>query len=440
MRSNFRKIAGFVLTVLLLRSPVAQAQKQYKIPDGLTPVKKWKDGYSAKQAGQFRAQYDESSLPEMADVGTYAMARLSEVLRTAVIHRRGSIAKLKKSSMPEVAKVTATTALGTMALRKAIDDPRSRMRAIAVVHKGELVFEEYVGIRPWDKHVWASSSKTISGLLVHILAKEGRIDLDAPVSKYLKDFKGTAWDKVTVADALHQRSGLDITEDSFAKPGHPMGAFYSTAFAGRDTKVKRSLREIVKGVKKAREPGKLFEYSSINTQICGFIVEAVTGKPWNEVATEKIWDKVGMEGDALIALSPFAEPEAFGVFASRLRDMARFGMLFTPSWKVVAKQRVVSKDYFEKVYAAAKGVGYGSYMGKRLTKDFGMKNLSASYQWDAVFPDGDVYKSGRSGQMLYVSPKTDTVVVWFSSTYKSEPWLHAYARNIVNSLFRKRKQ
>ncbi len=75
-------------------------------------------------------------------------------------------------------------------------------------------------------------------------------------------------------------------------------------------------------------------------------------------------------------------------------------------------------------------------MSKRLQSHFGEKSIGASFQWDAVFADGALYKSGRTGQGLYVSPETDTVIVWFSSAYKAELWIHSYARNIVKQLYR----
>jgi CubicO group peptidase (beta-lactamase class C family) len=77
-------------------------------------------------------------------------------------------------------------------------------------------------------------------------------------------------------------------------------------------------------------------------------------------------------------------------------------------------------------------------MSQRLEKDFNDPNIAASYQWDAVFADGDFYKSGRTGQCLYVSPETDTVVVYYSTAYKAEVWVHAYAREIVKQMFRKK--
>ena len=73
-----------------------------------------------------------------------------------------------------------------------------------------------------------------------------------------------------------------------------------------------------------------------------------------------------------------------------------------------------------------------------MVNEFGAEDppVSTSYQWDAIFPDGDLYKAGRNGQCLYVSPDTDTVVVWFSTTYNNGLWLNKYAREIVKTYFR----
>jgi CubicO group peptidase (beta-lactamase class C family) len=346
---------------------------------------------------------------------------------------------LKKEPMPEIAGVVATTDLGTMSLGEMIKDPRTRMKAIAVVHKGKLVFEEYMGIRPWDNHLWASASKIITGLMVYQLAEEGKLDVSAPVSSYLPELEGTVWSKVPVVEVLHHRTGLDIGEGNVGKPDHPITLFYAI-MTGADAAPKdASLIDAVKLAVKIDEPGKTFEYSSMNTFVLGAILERITGKPVNDLITERIWSKAGMEGDALLALSPKGEPSIHGLFFSRLRDMARFSMLFTPSWNVVTKERLVPEEYLSKVYAESKPEIFpGNNIGERMIGTFGNIGMGASYHWDVVFPDGDIYKSGRTGQCLYISPETDTVVVWFSSAYNNTLWVHAYAREIVNQVFRKK--
>ncbi len=422
-------LAGFSATTC------AFAQGAYTIPAGLTPVWTWRDGYSAEESLRYRRAYDGASLTEAGDVGAYAVVHIGEVLPTALVSRAGPVVPLESAPMPGIQDVTATTDLGTMTLREMMDDPRSRMRAIAVVHQGKLVYEEYIGIRPWDMHVWASATKTIPGLLVHQLEEEGLLDLEAPIARYLPEFDGTAWAEIPVADVLHQRSGLDIREASLGVPGHPTTRFYAT-FAGAEG-ADPSFLASMRAAGTLRGPGLLFEYSSLNTYALVLLVERLTGMAFHDAVTERVWSKVGMEGDGLLGLSPSGEPSAFGIFASRLRDFARYGMLFTPSWDVVAEERVVSDSYLSKVYDAAEPTIFaGNNLGDRMIRDFGNLGMGASYQWDAVFPDGDLYKSGRSGQALYVSPETDTVVVWFSSAYQSTLWVHAYAREIVMSLFR----
>jgi CubicO group peptidase (beta-lactamase class C family) len=152
-------------------------------------------------------------------------------------------------------------------------------------------------------------------------------------------------------------------------------------FAGASGFEDVSFLDALKAVKTVRPPGELFDYSSMNTYVMGLIAEKLTGKPFHDNLTERIWSKAGMEGDAEMGLSPSGEPSQFGIFASRLRDFARYATLYTPSWNVVSEERVVSEDYFEKVYAASKPELFGKdRLSKRMTLHFGNIGMGASYQ------------------------------------------------------------
>ena len=444
---NRKHILILLLGVILVSTVLSGAafaqetsKSEYTIPAELKPVWTWKNGYTDKETQYFRRAYLPDSGVTANDIGSWAASRMSEIGPSAIVHRYGSVSALETKPMPEIGSVKATTALGTMTLNEMMDDPRSRFKAIAVVHKGKVVFEKYLGIRDWDNHLWASATKIFNGTLGYILSEEGLIDLEKPVPHYLPELKGTAWEGVKVADALHQRSGLDISESRLgSSPDHPVTQFYAIIGGDPSLPADVTLLNAVRAAQKRLEPGKTYEYSSINTHVITLVLEKVAGKPIEDLITERIWSKAGMEGDGVLGLSADGEPMAFGAFAARLRDLARFGILFTPSWSVVAKKHVVSENYLKKASAAAKREAYGrDYMSQRLTKDFGETDIGASYQWDAVFPDGDLYKSGRTGQCLYVSPETDTVVVWYGSAYKAEIWVHAYAREIVKQVFREK--
>ena len=100
------------------------------------------------------------------------------------------------------------------------------MKAIAVIHNGELVFEEYIGLRDWDNHFWASATKIIVGTLVHIVEEEGLVDFENLVIDYLPELKGTNWEGIKLGDVLHQRSGLDVGEGGLSSsPDHPIALF-----------------------------------------------------------------------------------------------------------------------------------------------------------------------------------------------------------------------
>ena len=414
------------------------AESTYTVPGHLKPMTTWRNGWSAEETLKYRLEYNNNTLTGGEDDGAYAITHISEFLPTAIVHRDGPIATLESAPVPEIEDVIATTDLGTMTLREMMKDQRSRIRAIAVVHKGKLVYENYIGIRPWDNHIWGSAAKSVVGLVSYLLEKEGKLDINQTVGYYMPQFRGTAWEDIKVADVLHQRSGLDILEAEVGDPKHPMTLFYAI-FAGASGIPKgASFFDAMKSVKKLREPGQRFEYSSMNTLMMVMIAEAITKKPFHDLMTEMVWSKAGMEGDAELGLSPSGEPSAFGIFSSRLRDLARYGMLYTPSWNIVTKENIVGKDYLPKIYATAKVEQYSGNLGDRMIAHFGNLDMGASYQWDAIFPDGDLYKSGRGGQCLYVSPETDTVVVYFSASYKSTLWVHAYAREIVKQVFRKK--
>lgn len=239
-------LPSLVLLASLGAATTALAQDTYSIPKTLSPVWKWKDGFTDKETMYFRRAYTGEAAQAQDDVGSYGAGHLTEVLPTAIIHRKGQVSVLESDPMTDIGDVVATTKLGTMTLDKMMKDPRARFKAIAVVHTGKLVFEKYIGLRPWENHLLASSSKSIVGLLAHQMAEEWLLDLSASITTYLPELKNTAWENVPVEAILHHRSGLDIGEGSRGKPGHPTTLFYATMTGGALLPKDASLIDAVK--------------------------------------------------------------------------------------------------------------------------------------------------------------------------------------------------
>ncbi len=189
-----------------------------------------------------------------------------------------------------------------------------------------------------------------------------------------------------------------------------------------------TMKEVLASAKRTGSPGQVFEYGSPITLILPNLCEAVTKRRWSELFEERVWSKMGVEGDMLMGVTPDGLALAHGLAITRLRDLVRYGMLYTPSWNKAAHERIVSEKYLAELMKGGDPEAYKKGGGaEKYTKQFGEAPSSNHYQWDAIFADGDFYKAGLQGQGLYVSPSRDVVVVYFSTIPRYN--MPGYARN-----------
>ena len=66
------------ISIFSILSGVSVAQENnYAIPDDLTPVSKWKNGFTAEQAKHFIKNFNAKSFVVGDDIGTYGFLNLS---------------------------------------------------------------------------------------------------------------------------------------------------------------------------------------------------------------------------------------------------------------------------------------------------------------------------------------------------------------------------
>jgi len=107
-------------------------------------------------------------------------------------------------------------------------------------------------------------------------------------------------------------------------------------------------------------------------------------------------------------------PIASGGISSTLRDMARFGLLFTPTGRQGIKP-LVSDAYLENIQNGGRPAIFNVGREDAVRKVDGEAARHNSYQWDFVMNDGDFFKGGYGGQGLYISPSRDLVIAFFGS-------------------------
>ncbi|TDG11845.1 class A beta-lactamase-related serine hydrolase [Seongchinamella unica] len=404
-------------------------------------VKQSRDGFSLEEDRDYASKAHYWGLLGGGEVTSWWSQNISRVMRTAVIPNRlpaNTFERNESDWAKRLAEVTADTHLGTMTLAEAISDPRSAAKAMIVIHEGKVVFETYPGLRPADSHFWASVAKPTAALLIEQLIDEGKLSDSDKVEKYLPDFAGTALGDTKIVELMNMVPGTDTHDSAKTRqdPDSVATRYYLAEFdeAYKNGEVE-TVRDILRGAARTGPAGEVFEYSSGITQMLVFIAEAVTGRAWADAFDDRVWSHVRAEGALQMHLAPDGMAMAHGVVSSRLRDLARYGLLYTPYWSLVADRQIVSDAAMARI--ATPEYGQDVFMkgdGKRFSSYLGEIPVGNSRQWDAVYADGGMFKGGLFGQGLYVSPEKGIVIAYFS-TVASSP-LARFLRPLAKELSR----
>ena len=169
-------------------------------------------------------------------------------------------------------------------------------------------------------------------------------------------------------------------------------------------------------------PGEQFSYSGMNTFVLAWLVEKITGETFQDAFTREIWQHIGAEADASFLAYRYGIPLTHGGFLSNMRDLARFGLLFTPSESVVSSKKIISDNHINFLLNSA---------NPNLIRDNGSHNI---YQWDYIDNEGFMFKGGWGGQGLIVNPKLDLVAVYTS--YFKEDYSQKNLRPVVFDVLR----
>ncbi len=178
--------------------------------------------------------------------------------------------------------------------------------AVAVVKDGKVMLSKGYGLRDRAKglpvtsktrFVLGSMSKAFTALALVMAEEEGRVDLSAPVGKYLPDFgleSSAASAHATAIDLLSHQSGL---------PRHD--AFWYLSDFSRQELLPR-LRFL--GFNKDPAIGfrKSYQYNNLGYMTSGLILEAVTGVSWEETIRKKILLPLGMT-DTTVTLAEMVQ-------------------------------------------------------------------------------------------------------------------------------------
>jgi CubicO group peptidase (beta-lactamase class C family) len=304
---------------------------------------------------------------------------------------------------------------------------RTYTTAFVVLHRGQIVHEAYPGAFASSRTRMQtfSVSKSITSLLVGIALADGAIgSVKDQVVDYRPDFRGTAYDGVTLADLLDMSSGVGDQEvwdiDS------PIRRFERAVLNGGD------VVEIVKAARRTSEPGERFNYSTFDNQLLGWVLEVATGQPLASYCSDRLWGPIGAERDAYYALTRSHPRTAVGsgAFNATARDLARVGKLMVDDG-MVGGERIVPAEWVRRSRGTELPHLAVGALGDAEPGHYGYAN-----QWwtlgESCFHAFTAL--GVHGQFLFVDPAADVVVVKCSAWPTEED--HARDRETITAMRR----
>lgn len=165
---------------------------------------------------------------------------------------------------------------------------------LAIVEGNQIIHSRGFGLArpdgetptPQTPFFIGSLTKSFTGLAVMQLVESGQIELDNPVQHYLPWFRvadAEASTQITVHHLLNQTSSLPLVSGWTI-----MSNFDQSSGAGECL-----ARELCR-LKLKRPVGSAFEYSNVNYNLLGLIIEAVSGESYSAYIRRHIFKPLGM--------------------------------------------------------------------------------------------------------------------------------------------------
>ncbi len=178
--------------------------------------------------------------------------------------------------------------------------------SLAIVKDGEVVVAKGYGVRklgeaaPVDAQTLfgiASNTKVFTATALGLLVEEGKIAWDAPVINYLPWFAmydAYVTRELSVRDLLVHRSGLGLGAGDLL-------------FWPPSTYTRKEIVRRLRFIKPATSFRSAYAYDNLLYSVAGEVIEAVSGKTWEDFVTERILAKVGMTSSNVLHSAAAAE-------------------------------------------------------------------------------------------------------------------------------------
>lgn len=301
-----------------------------------------------------------------------------------------------------------------------IIESRGGAQSFLMVRNDSILYEEYFDQGKKDRPTLVfSMSKSFTATTVAIAIEEGLIKMEDPIQKYIPELKKSV-EIITIRQLLNMRAGL--------KQNEVLAALYLNSkvvniMVGRDIE-----KYIIRKTRSEMPPDIKFHYQSSCILLVAIAVQRAANKPFSQYMEEKLWTPLGMEYDGYWMLDSKGMARSFVGFAATTRDLAKLGRLYLNDG-IVNGKRILPEFFVKEVVAIDKPYnGFHWSNGFRHNRiyipiseyraedwvDYKLKqriNMGGEELMAIRYNDQDFMAVGMMGNILYVHPKSKTIIV-----------------------------
>jgi len=260
---------------------------------------------------------------------------------------------------------------------------------LLAIREGAVVLERYAQGNARDTRWYSFSvAKSVVSMLVGAAVKDEFIpSLEVRVTDFLPALRGSAYEAVTLQQAMTMSSGVEWVEN-YADPRSDIAQTGGSALS--------RLRYLLRKPQVAL-PGSRFNYNTEETNLVGAVLRAAIGNNLATYLDDRIWRRFGMEHDATWLLLSESGAEHGGCcLSATLRDYGRLGLFAMRNGRLDDGSSVLPEGWMDaSTTASATNDGYGLLWWLRR---------------DQAFAAIGIY-----GQAIYINPPCRLVVVTHSA-------------------------
>lgn len=327
--------------------------------------------------------------------------------------------------LPAAAPGRTTIAPETLKTMEAWADSHNS-RALIVIHKGKVQLERYWRGVEADKITNGRAiTRSFAPMMLGFAVADGKVDLDAPIGRYLTEWANDPRGKITVRQVAQHVSGLL----HFSKAPTVYGNKQSALFYAGDV-VRAAL-----DMDLVEEPGTRFDVADVNTQLISLVIERATGTPSAEYLSERVWKPIGASRATYQLDRPGGVARTLCCMRATPRDLARLGQLFVQDGRWRGRQVLPTGWVKTMATPSARNPNFG--LGLWLGSPFAPMRTYEEGK-PGVIPQSEPYLApdvrlmeGGGFRAIYIVPSKDLVILRLG--YADPNWDSAY---LVNTAIR----